>query len=61
MELTRLSIPTDPEEWWTFGLEAFGPFAAVESCLRKTVDFLARAAVPPIRGGRELSYPGWLA
>lgn len=60
VELTRLHIATDPEEWWSFGLEAFGPFAVVESCLGEAVDFLA-TKVPPVRSGHELSYPGWLA
>lgn len=58
VELTRIHLPD--EEWWTFGLESFGPLDNIADSLRETATKLASGGFPDLMTGRFASYPTWL-
>lgn len=62
VEITALTL--DGRPWWSFGLEAFGPAAELETILETVA--AAFLADHPYRGptlteAESLSYPSWLA
>jgi hypothetical protein len=61
LELTKVSLIKGGPEWSTIGFESFGDYISVEAVLRRTLEHLAKAALPTFSAGEELSYPAWLA
>lgn len=60
VELTRIHIPANGQEWWTLGFESFGSLGTVEESLRSAATTLAALQPPGLDGGLLASYPAWL-
>lgn len=65
VELTRVNVKADVEEWFTLGFEAFGPLGDVVTILEETLShFFSRRSENSgvqLKDQNSLSYPGWLA
>lgn len=62
VELTELGVAGD--QWWTIGLEAFGPPERINNHLLASLNtfFSSRKKVPcPLLEANSLSYPTWFA
>jgi len=59
-ELTEVQLPIG-DDWWTFGVEAFGPLHTLEASLRTVAEELVRRGDgPELHSGVLLNYPQWI-
>jgi hypothetical protein len=59
LELTRIVVRG--AEWWSLGLEAFGPEETLEESLMTVAGHLfASEAAPRLEAGDSYGYPRWL-
>jgi hypothetical protein len=61
VELTKVALDGSAEtEWFTFGLEAFGPLHSVLHNLRQTSQHLKIGSLSDLSPEHQMSYPAWL-